>query len=35
VAERRIGSCRRELLEQIVVLGERHLVRLVRPYINY
>ena len=29
-AERRIGSCRREILEHVVVFGERHLVRLVR-----
>ncbi len=34
-AERWIGSCRRELLERVVVLGERHLVRLVRSYISY
>ena len=34
-AERWIASCRRELLEQVVVLGERHLVRLVRSYICY
>ncbi len=34
-AERWIGSCRRELLEHVVVLGERHLVRLVRAYISY
>ncbi len=35
VAERWIGSCRRELLEHVVVLGERHLVRLMRSYISY
>jgi transposase InsO family protein len=34
-AERWIGSCRRELLEHVVVLGERHLVRLVRSYVTY
>ena len=33
--ERWILSCRRELLEHIVVLGQRHLVRLVRSYISY
>ncbi len=35
VAERGIGNCRRELLEHVVVLGHRHLVRLVRSYIRY
>ena len=32
---RRILSCRRELLEHVVIFGERHLVRLVRSYISY
>jgi transposase InsO family protein len=35
VAERWIGSCRRELLDHVVVLGERHLVSMVRSYIAY
>ncbi len=35
VAERWIGSCRRELLEHVVVFGRCHLVRLVRCYISY
>jgi hypothetical protein len=34
-AERWILSCRRELLERVVIFGERHLVRLVRSYICY
>ena len=35
VAERWIGSCRRQFLEHVVVLGERHLVRLLRSYLEY
>jgi putative transposase len=34
-AERWIRNCRRELIEHVVVLGARHLVRLVRSYITY
>ena len=34
-AERWICSCRREMLEHVVVLSERHLVRLARLYIEY
>jgi len=34
-AERWIGSCRREMLEHVVVLSERHLVRLVLSYLRY
>ena len=34
-AERWIGTCRRELLEHVVVLSERHLVRLVGLYVSY
>ncbi len=35
VAERWIGSCRRELIEHVVVLDQRHLIRLVRSYLTY
>lgn len=35
VAERWIGSCRRELLEHVIVFGPRHLVRLIRCYVSY
>ncbi len=35
VAERWVGSCRRELLDHIVVLNERHLFRLLREYVAY
>lgn len=34
-AERWIGSFRREMLEYVVVLSERHLLRLARLYIDY
>lgn len=35
VAERWVGSCRRDLLDHVVVFGARHLVRLVREYADY
>jgi len=35
VAERWIGSCRRELLDHVVVVSQRHLVRLIRCYVGY
>ena len=35
VAERWIGSCRRELLEHVIALNESHLRRLIRDYISY
>ena len=35
VAERWIGSLRRELLDHVVVLGERHAVRIIRQYIAW
>ncbi len=35
VAERWVGSCRRDLLDHVIVLNEAHLRRLVRDYIRY
>jgi putative transposase len=35
VAERWIGSCRRELLDHMIVLNDVHLRRLIRDYISY
>lgn len=35
IAERWIGSCRRELLDHVIALGERHLRRLMRDYVLY
>jgi hypothetical protein len=30
-----VGSCRRELLDHIIPLNERHLRRLLRKYVSY
>ena len=35
VAERLVGSIRRELLDHVVVANENHLRRLLRDYQNY
>jgi transposase InsO family protein len=34
-AERWVGSCRRELLDQVIAIDERHLKRLLASYIEY
>src|SRR5665213_2734539 len=35
VAERWVGNCRRDLLDHVIVLNERHLKRLMTEYVNY
>ena len=35
IAERWVGSARRELLDHVIVMNERHLHRLLREYVDY
>ena len=35
VAERWVGSCRREMLDHVIVFNEAHLGRLAREYLDY
>lgn len=35
IAERFVGSCRRDLLDHVIVMNERHLKRLMSEYIRY
>jgi len=35
IAERWVGSCRREMLDHVIALNEPHLRRLIRDYVNY
>lgn len=35
VAERFVGNCRRDLVDHVIVLNERHLKRLMTEYIRY
>ena len=35
IAERWVGSCRRDLLDHVIALNERHLKRLLSQYVRY
>jgi hypothetical protein len=35
VAERFAGNCRRDLLDHVIVINERHLKRLMGGYVRY
>jgi transposase InsO family protein len=35
VAERWVGNCRRDLLDHVIVLNERHMRRLMKEYVRY
>jgi hypothetical protein len=35
IAERFVGTCRRDLLDHVIVVNERHLKRLMNEFISY
>jgi putative transposase len=35
MAERWVGSCRREVFDHVIALNEEHLRRLLRDYVSY
>jgi putative transposase len=35
LAERWIGSCRREILDHLITINEEHLRRILREYVHY
>jgi putative transposase len=35
IAERGVGSCRRETLDHVIALNEQHIRRLIGDYVNY
>jgi transposase InsO family protein len=35
IAERFVGSCRRKLLDHVIILNQRHLKRLLNEYVRY
>ena len=35
VAERWVGNCRRDLLDHVIVVNERHLQRVMKDYVRY
>jgi hypothetical protein len=35
IAERWVGSCRREILDHVIAVNEQYLRRLIRDYVNY
>jgi transposase InsO family protein len=35
IAERWVGSCRREILDHVITLNDQHLRRMIRDYVSY